>query len=198
MVMDGVLENLERYRVILASASPRRRGLLALLGVNFDVRPIEGLEETYPDGLSPLEVAPYLSRQKAAACRETLKSGELAITADTVVVCEGEVLGKPSDAADARRMLGLLSGRSHKVVSGVAVTTAERTESTSAVTTVHFAPLTAGEIDAYIDRCRPFDKAGAYGIQEWIGAIGITGIEGSFYNVMGLPLHRLYTLLRRF
>lgn len=198
MVMKNVLDNLNRYRVILGSASPRRRELLAILGVEFEVRPLKGLDETYPASLPPLEVAPYLALQKATHCRNILAADELVITADTVVVCDDKVLGKPHDAEQAAAMLRMLSGRSHTVVTGIAVSTATRTESATAHTTVHFAPLSEEEIAQYITLYRPFDKAGAYGIQEWIGAIGITGIEGSFYNVMGLPLHRLYTLMRRF
>lgn len=196
--MKSVLDNLNSYRVILGSASPRRRELLAMLGIYFEVRPLKGLDESYPDSLPPLEVAHYLAKQKAEACQKLLAPGELVITADTVVVCDNEVLGKPHDEADASRMLHKLSGRSHTVATGIAVTTSQKSESDVALTTVSFAPLSVEEIEQYITLCHPLDKAGAYGIQEWIGAIGVTGIDGSFYNVMGLPLHKLYTLLRRF
>jgi len=187
------------YRIILASGSPRRRELLAMLGVEFTVATSIDIVESYPESLPAAEVAPFLSRLKADAYRRRIGEGELMITADTVVISsEGEVMGKPSSEEDARKMLHALSGRTHKVITGVCVFTKERIEQISAVTEVEFARLTDDEIDSYVAVCRPLDKAGAYGIQEWIGAIGVKEIRGSFYNVMGLPLHRLYTLLKSF
>ncbi len=185
-------------KIILASASPRRRELLASLGVDFRVASGREVNEVYPEDMSAEEVAPYLSRLKAEAYRTDLAADELLITADTVVILDGIVLGKPADLDDARRMLRSLSGRTHKVITGVTVADSERMETIAAVTSVTFADLSDDEINYYVERYRPLDKAGAYGIQEWIGCIGVREIDGSYYNVMGLPLHRLYTLLRDF
>ena len=188
------LSGLGRYRVILASGSPRRRELLSMLGVDFEVIPAPVDNEDYPPSLPAEEIAEYLAVKKSEACR--FGSDALVITADTLVIAGDRVLGKPENAAHAREMLGILSGNTHKVVTGVAVSTAQGMRSFRAVTEVTFAPLTAQETEWYISSCRPFDKAGSYGIQEWIGCIGVTSINGSYYNVMGLPLHRLYTLLK--
>lgn len=193
----SVLDNISGFNVKLGSGSPRRRELLAMLGIPFEVASLGDVDESYPADMDPLEVPHFLALKKAEACRAVMGPGDLFITADTVVVCQGQVLGKPHDCDDARRMLHMLSDRRHTVVTGVAVTTLELTVSDRALTEVEFAPLTDAEIDEYVDRYRPLDKAGAYGIQEWIGAIGIKGISGSFYNVMGLPMHLLYTLLRK-
>ena len=190
------LDNLRGYDVILASGSPRRRELLAMLDVDFRVDTSHSVDETVPEGLPVEEVAPYLSRLKAMAYPLTEGDGKLVITADTVVIIDGKVLGKPVDEADARSMLMELQGRTQKVVTGVTVRTAEDMTTFSAESEVEFAPLTKEEIAYYVDRYRPLDKAGAYGIQEWIGAAGIKGINGSFYNVMGLPVQRLYSLLK--
>lgn len=192
------LENLDRFRVVLASASPRRSELLSVLGVKFEVRPLSGVDESFPADLPPREVPLHIARKKSAAAMELIADDELVITADTVVIVGGKVLGKPSDPEEARLMLGELSGKTHTVVTGVSVCGAGRQETAAAFTDVTFAALTYEEIDFYIERYRPFDKAGAYGIQEWIGCVGVRNIDGSFYNVMGLPLHLLYTLLRRF
>jgi len=190
-----LLDLLKRYKVVLASNSPRRRELLADLGIDFEVRTINGIDESYPAQLPVLEIAEYISRKKAEAYRAEMASDELIITADTVVVLGNEVLGKPHDADDARRMLRALSGKTHKVVTGVTIVTEGAMRSFSAVTDVEFAPLSDEDIDYYVDNYRPLDKAGAYGIQEWIGCMGVRHISGSFYNVMGLPLHRLYNEL---
>ena len=184
------------YRWILGSQSPRRKELLATLGHPFEIRTIEGHSESYPETLPLEEVPRYLSQLKAEQLRPTLQDDELLITADTVVLLDGQLLGKPHDLDDARRMLRLLSGRPHEVVSGVSLTTAEWQRSFDSHTRVTFAPLTDSEIDHYVTHYRPLDKAGAYGIQEWIGYIGVSHIEGSFYNVMGLPVQRLYRELR--
>lgn len=197
-VMMGPLDNLERFRIVLASASPRRKELLSMLGVDFTVRPLKGVDERYPSTLDAKDVPGFLARLKSDAAARSIAPDELVITADTVVIADGEVLGKPHDAADARRMLERLSGRTHTVITGVAVTAHNRREVASAFTEVEFAELSPAEIDYYIGHYRPFDKAGAYGIQEWIGCIAVKHISGSFYNVMGLPLHLLYTMLRRF
>lgn len=192
------LSNLNGRRILLASASPRRRELLAMLDVEFmRPDPVE-VDESYPASLPLDEVPLYLSRLKAQAYMPTLTPDDVLITADTVVIVDNQVLGKPVDSDDARRMLSMLSGRTHRVVTGVAVTDTVHQQSFTACTEVEFAPLTDSEIDYYVNRFHPLDKAGAYGIQEWIGVIGIKGIKGSFYNVMGLPIHRLYDVLRRF
>ena len=191
-----MLNNLEKYDVVLGSNSPRRRELLNDMGVTFRVEAIKGIDETYPASLPVEEIPVYLARIKADG--HPLQANELLITADTIVVLDETVLGKPAGEADAHRMLRALSGRDHRVISGVCVTTASRTESFSDTSIVRFAELTDEEIDYYIKHYRPFDKAGAYGIQEWIGNIGIWGISGDLYNVMGLPTRKLYQLLKTF
>ena len=189
------LENLNKYNIILASASPRRRQLLEQLGIDFTVKVIDGLDESYPAGLAWQEIPEYLSRKKAEGHSSLLTPSTMIITADTLVMLDGKPLGKPADAAEARLMLRNLSGRSHFVITGVTILTMEKSTSFSTTTEVFFDSLTDDEIDFYITRFKPIDKAGAYGIQEWIGAAGIRRIEGSYYNVMGLPLHSLYTAL---
>ncbi|MDE6494663.1 MAG: Maf family nucleotide pyrophosphatase [Duncaniella sp.] len=193
------LDNLSKYRIILASGSPRRRELMSLLDIDFEVNTSIDVDESH-DGISSREVAPFLSRVKADAYRALLTSGgnELVITADTVVILDDKVLGKPRDSREAVGMLSALSGRVHEVITGVTVMTAGKTVTFSATSKVEFAPLSTDEIEYYVNRFRPLDKAGAYGIQEWIGAAGIRGIDGSFYNVMGLPVHRLYDTLKEF
>lgn len=191
-----MLSNLEKYDVVLASGSPRRRELLSALGLKFRVEVREGISEALPAGMPVMQIAAHLSRVKADAYKPV--DNQLIITADTVVIEGGEVLGKPADEAEARRMLQRLSGKVHSVITGVTVTTRERTQTFSAQTQVEFDELTDEEITYYIDNYRPMDKAGAYGIQEWIGCVGVRSIQGSFYNVMGLPIQRLYTLLKTF
>ena len=193
-----MLSNLKKYHIILASKSPRRQELLRGMGVDFEIL-IKETPENYPEDLPLDEVPKYLSLQKSLAFNDVeLPADYLLITSDTVVICEDEILGKPKDREDAARMLRLLSGKTHHVVTGVTVRSAEKTESFSVRSNVTFAELDAEEIDYYIERCKPFDKAGAYGIQEWIGYVGISGLEGSFYNVMGLPTRRLYQVLKSF
>lgn len=192
------MENLAAYRIILGSNSPRRRELLAGLDLSFDVHVIPGLEENYPDSLQPQEIPVFLSKQKAEAYLSTLEDQVLLITADTIVWNETEVIGKPKDREDAIRMLRSLSGHEHQVVTGVCLTTTKKQETFSVVSSVRFASLTDEEIIYYVDKYKPFDKAGAYGIQEWIGYVGVESISGSFYNVMGLPVQRLYQELKRF
>lgn len=193
-----MLENLAAYRIILGSNSPRRRELLAGLDLSFDVHVIPGLEENYPDSLQPQEIPVFLSKQKAEAYLSTLEDQVLLITADTIVWNETEVIGKPKDREDAIRMLRSLSGHEHQVVTGVCLTTTKKQETFSVVSSVRFASLTDEEIIYYVDKYKPFDKAGAYGIQEWIGYVGVESISGSFYNVMGLPVQRLYQELKKF
>lgn len=190
------LENLDGYRVILASGSPRRRELLGLLDIDFTVDTSHSVDETVPEGMDACDVPVYLSRLKADAYPLEPGDDRLVIAADTVVILDGDVLGKPTDEADAITMLSRLSGRKQTVVTGVTVRTYDRSVTFSAVSGVEFAQLSLDEITYYVNRYRPLDKAGAYGIQEWIGAAAISGIEGSFYNVMGLPVHRLYDVLK--
>jgi len=183
------------YKIILASNSPRRRELLAGLGLAFEVRVLEGVDERYPASLPADDVAEYIAAEKAEAYRSVMQPDELLITADTVVICDGEVLGKPVDETDACRMLRQLSGKTHHVVTGVCLTTTTAQRRFSVTTEVTFKKLTDSEIHYYVDNYHPLDKAGAYGIQEWIGYIGCTGLRGSYYNVMGLPVQRIYTEL---
>ena len=193
-----MLTNLKKYHIILASKSPRRQELLRGMGVEFEILTKE-TPENYPADLPLDEVPKYLSLQKSLAFNDDeLPADYLLITSDTVVICEGEILGKPKDREDASRMLQLLSGKTHHVVTGVTVRSAEKTVSFAVRSNVTFAQLDAEEIDYYIEHCKPYDKAGAYGIQEWIGYVGISGLEGSFYNVMGLPTRKLYQCLKTF
>lgn len=186
------------YKLILASASPRRRELLAGLDVDFEVRVMAGIDESYPENL-PLEQIPlYISRKKSSVYQCSIADDELVITADTVVVCDGRILGKPSNADDAALMLRMLSGKRHQVVTGVTFATVRKTHSFTVTTDVWFSELTDTEIDYYIRQYKPFDKAGAYGIQEWIGYVGVERIEGSYFNVVGLPVQRLYRELTAF
>lgn len=187
-----------RYNIILASNSPRRRELLAGLGLDFTVSVKPDVSEGYPQGLSPEEIAKYIANEKADANTVGIGDNDLVITADTIVVAEGEILGKPKDEVDAKRMLRTLSGKTHQVITGVAISTANERKSFAVITDVSFRELLDSEIEHYVAHYRPLDKAGAYGIQEWIGYIGVTGIRGSYYNVMGLPVQRLYTELQSF
>lgn len=191
-------EKLKPYRLLLASQSPRRRELLTGCGLPYELAPKYGCEELYPAGLPAEEVPLYLSRLKSEAYPAPLLPHDILLTADTVVVADGEVLGKPHGRDDAAGMLRRLSGRSHTVISGVTLRTPERTHTFSARSSVWFRSLAEEEIDYYLDTCRPYDKAGSYGIQEWIGYAAIERIDGSFYNVMGLPVQRLYVELDHF
>lgn len=187
---------LDGKRLILASNSPRRKELLAGLGLEFEVRVMKGIDESYPDDLVGEDIPKYISMQKAKAYIPTLAPDEVLITSDTIVYVDGKVLGKPRDAADAYDMLRLLSGRTHEVITGVTIVESGREPRCFATTTlVTFKQLTDDEINYYITNYHPFDKAGAYGIQEWIGYIGVTSIEGSYFNVMGLPVQRVYESL---
>lgn len=194
---DMILDALNRYSVVLASKSPRRQELLKGMGVCF-VCMTKETPESYPE--MPFDQVPeYLSLQKSLAFSDAeLPENYLLITADTVVIAENEILGKPRDREDAIRMLQLLSDRTHHVVTGVTVRSRAKTETFSVTSQVTFARLDLEEMDYYVDSYRPYDKAGAYGIQEWIGYVGISGLEGSFYNVMGLPTRRLYQTLKGF
>ncbi|MDE6464173.1 MAG: Maf family nucleotide pyrophosphatase [Muribaculaceae bacterium] len=185
-------------KVLLASNSPRRRELLGMVLRRFEIARSKEVDETWPDGMAAAEVPVYLSKLKADAYKDDINDDELIITADTVVIDGGTILGKPRGRDEAIAMLRRLSGHTHTVVTGVSLTMSDRSESFAESTEVTFCPLSEQEIEQYVDLYRPFDKAGAYGIQEWIGAIGISGINGCYYNVMGLPLHALYMSLRRF
>ena len=195
---SGVWMVRRKYQIILASNSPRRKELLAGLGIPFEVRLIPDIDESFPDDLPPSEIPCYIARKKADAYRLNSKEGELIITADTVVVVDNKVINKPADREDAIRMLRLLSGRAHEVITGVVMTTSDKQVVFADHSIVDFAVLEDKEISYYVDTFRPFDKAGAYGIQEWIGFVGVQGIRGSFYNVMGLPVQRLYQELKQF
>lgn len=186
------------YHIILASNSPRRRELLSGLDLEYEVKVLPDIEEGYPEGLSMEEIPRYIAAEKAAAYKDIIADNDLIITADTVVVLGDEVLGKPTDLDDARRMLRELSGKTHQVITGVYLMTKEKERGFSVVTDVTFKELSDEEIDYYVEKYRPLDKAGAYGIQEWIGYIGVTGLNGSYFNVMGLPVQRIYNELLLF
>jgi len=192
-----MFQNLNKYHIVLASNSPRRRELLAGLGIDFEVRVLPGINEGYPATLPVTEIAQYIASKKAEAYREMMDESTLVITADTIVVVDDEVLGKPHDASEACGMLRKLSGRTHHVITGVCLTSARQQRQFSVMTRVTFKQLTDEEIHHYVTVYQPFDKAGAYGIQEWIGYIGVTALEGSYFNVMGLPVQRIYTELTR-
>ena len=221
---------MKNFRIILASNSPRRKELLAGLDIPFEVKVIQGIDESYPESLPAYDRAQYIAVKKAEAYRPLLDSAVghqesssdlhetsagienhelLILTADTVVIApsseeqndqegKGIILGKPKDAADASRMLEMLSGKTHHVVTGVCITSLEKQRQFSVVTEVTFKKLSKEEIDYYVEHYKPFDKAGAYGIQEWIGYIGCTSLKGSYFNVMGLPVQRIYEELKKF
>ena len=187
-----MLDNLEKYKVILASGSPRRRELMAGLGVNYEVRILPDVDESYPETLQGADIPLYIAKEKADAYVAMMQPGELMITADTIVWLDGKVLGKPQDKEDALQMLRTMSGRTHEVFTGVCITTTDWQRSFTAQTEVRFATLSEDEIIYYVDNFKPMDKAGAYGVQEWIGFIGVENISGSYYNIMGLPVQKLY------
>ena len=192
-----MLDNLKKYRIILASNSPRRKELLAGLGVDYEVRTLPDVDESYPEKLQGADIPLFISKIKADAYKTLLQPDELMITADTIVWMDGMVLGKPRNRFGAIEMLRQLSGHTHQVFTGVTITTATRQHSFSVGTEVRFANLTDEEIVYYVDTYQPMDKAGAYGVQEWIGYIGMENIEGSYFNVMGLPVQRLYNELKK-
>lgn len=193
-----MFDNLKKYNIVLASNSPRRKELLQRMGVNFKVRTLFGIDESYPDSLRGEDIVRYISRNKAQAYRSSMAPNELLITADTIVYVEGEVMGKPKTAEQAKEMLHKLSGKSHQVITGVTIVTADRTEDFGVTSQVKFAEITDEEINFYVDNYLPFDKAGAYGIQEWIGIVAVEEIKGSYFNVVGLPVQRLYQKLKTF
>jgi septum formation protein len=186
------------HKIILASNSSRRKELLKGLDIDFEVRVIPDIDESYPEATPPVEIPCFIARKKAEAYRLSISPGELIITADTVVVLDHQIIEKPADKEGAIRMIKRLSGRKHQVITAVVLMTIDKRREFSVTSTVDFTQLTDDEIVYYVDKYKPFDKAGAYGIQEWIGYIGVRGIEGSFYNVMGLPVQRLYRELNKF
>lgn len=192
-----MLDNLKKYKVVLASNSPRRKELLGGLGIGYEVKTMPDIDESYPDGLCMEEVPVYIARSKADAYRPLMQPDELIITADTIVWLDGVVMGKPKDEEEARDMLRRLSGQTHQVVTGVCLTIIDRQQSFATVTDVTFDRLTEEEITHYVSSYQPMDKAGAYGIQEWIGYVGVRSIKGSYFNVVGLPIQRLYQELKR-
>ena len=192
-----MLENLNKCKIILASNSPRRKELLSGLGVDYEVKTLPDVDESYPDGLSGEEIAKHIARGKAEAYRSLIQADELVITADTIVWLDGTVMGKPKDEEEAKDMLMRLSGKTHQVITGVCLTTVSTQKTFATVTDVTFATLTDEEVDYYVARYQPMDKAGSYGVQEWIGFVGVENLSGSYFNVMGLPIQRLYTELKK-
>lgn len=192
-----MLENLSHYDILLASNSPRRRELLAGLGIQYQIVSLPEIDETYPPSLQGSEIPQFISRQKADAYKSMMTPHTLLITADTIVWLNGKVYGKPTDDNDARKMLRELSGNTHIVITGVTITTTNFQRVFAVESEVTFDNLSDEEIDYYVENYKPLDKAGAYGIQEWIGYIGVTGLKGSYFNVMGLPIQRLYNELKQ-
>lgn len=192
-----MLDNLKKYKIILASNSPRRKELMSGLGVDYIVRTLPDVDESYPSTLVGAEIPKYIACEKADAYRTMIQPGELLITADTIVWLDGQVLGKPQGKEGAIEMLRTLSGKSHQVFTGVCLTTTEWQKSFTAASDVTFDVLTEDEIQYYVELYQPMDKAGSYGVQEWIGYIGVKSISGSFYNIMGLPIQKLYGELKQ-
>lgn len=193
-----MLENLNKYKIVLASGSPRRKELLAGLELNYEVRLISNIDESYPEGLSMEEIPVFISGKKADAYVPTMADDEMIITADTIVWHNGKVLGKPANVDEAYEMVRSLAGSTHFVVTGVTILTKKKRHSFASVSEVTFDSLTDEEIGYYVEKYKPLDKAGAYGIQELIGYIGVSSINGSYFNVMGLPVQRLYKELKNF
>ena len=193
-----MFDHLKKYKIVLASNSPRRKELLAGLDFDFEVRTLPNVDESYPDSIDSLEIPLFIARSKAEAYKPSMADDELLITADTIVWTFDGVMGKPESREDAFRMLRALSDHVHQVITGVCIVTKEKSVGFSVESAVCFAKLTADEINYYLDKYKPYDKAGGYGIQEWIGYVGVEAINGSFYNVMGLPVQKLYQELKNF
>ncbi|MFA6582408.1 MAG: Maf-like protein [Paludibacter sp.] len=191
-----MLSNLKDFQIILASQSPRRQELLSGLNIPFEVESID-IEESYPEELVGVDIPMYLAEKKANAYADRMNEHTLLITADTIVWHEGRVFSKPIDKSNATYMLKSLSGKTHQVITGVCICTLNRRKIFHVISEVRFTSLTDEEIEYYLENYQPYDKAGAYGVQEWIGFIGVEYIEGSYYNVMGLPIQRLYNELKR-
>lgn len=192
-----ILKNLEKYKIILGSKSPRRQNLLKGIGLDFTVKIIDDIDETYPEHLTKEEIPVYLAKLKAGFYKNVIDEKTLLITADTIVWINNRVLGKPVDKNDAIKILKELSGTMHQVITGVCIKTKEKEVTFHSISDVYFAKLTLEEIEYYIDNYKPYDKAGSYGVQEFIGYIGVDKIEGSYFNVMGLPIHKLYEELKK-
>lgn len=195
--MLNMLDNLKDKQIILASKSPRRQELLKGLDINFEIQ-TKDVDESYPATMTPEEVPAFLAEKKAAAFEDQLGENTIIITSDTIVIQEGTILEKPQSIEDGKRMIGQLADNKHVVVTGVCIQSQSKKEVFSDHTQVHFMPLTEAEIDYYMNKYEPFDKAGSYGVQEWIGYVGIEKLEGSYYNVMGLPVHKVYEALKGF
>lgn len=191
-------ENLKKYNIILASNSPRRRELLSNLGLDFTVRTLKGIDESYPEDLQGKEVALHIVEKKSAAYRNLMAKNDLIITADTIVCVDNEVMGKPKDTVEAHNMLKKLSGKTHEVITAVGIASNEKYHQFAVTTKVRFAQLSDEIISYYVEHYQPYDKAGAYGIQEWIGYVGVESVDGSFFNVIGLPVQRVYSELQKF
>ena len=190
--------DLSKYHVILASNSPRRKELLSGLDINYEIKTLPDIDESYPDNLQGDDIAIHIAKEKADAYSDYMKSDTLLITADTIVLLDGKVYGKPVDEEDAKQMLRDLSGKTHLVITGVCVSTKEKQKTFAVSSEVRFANLEEGEIQFYVSKYKPLDKAGAYGVQEWIGYIAVEYISGSYFNIMGLPIQRLYQELKNF
>lgn len=186
------------YNIILASNSPRRKELLSGLDLEYEVKVLPDVDETYPESLEKEKVAEYISVKKAEAYSPYLKDKTLLITADTIVLLDGMIYGKPVDEDEARQMLRDLSGKTHRVITAVSLTTKDKQKTFSVFSEVRFAKLDDTEIDYYVSKYKPLDKAGAYGVQEWIGYVAVEYISGSYFNIMGLPVQRLYQELKKF
>ena len=186
------------YKVLLASNSPRRKELLQGIDIDFEIKVLPDIDESYPATLPVEEVAEFIAEKKASSYTNNLKEDELLITADSVVILDGAIFGKPNNKEEANAMLTALSGKAHRVISGVCLATLEKQVSFSVTSEVLFSELCSEEIEYYINRYSPFDKAGSYGIQEWIGYIGVEHLSGSYFNIMGLPIQRLYRELKNF
>ncbi|MDR0421066.1 MAG: Maf family nucleotide pyrophosphatase [Prevotellaceae bacterium] len=193
-----LINTLKKYNIILASQSPRRAELMRGLGLNFIQTKLSNTDESYPKGLNKNEIPIYVAQKKSDAYSQKLNDNDILITVDTIVLCNGEVFGKPKDRNDAFNMLKILSNNTHEVISGVYMRSTAKTRSFSVISTVRFKNFTDDEINFYIDTYQPYDKAGSYGIQEWIGFVGLLKIEGSYFNVMGLPTQNLYAELKMF
>lgn len=190
--------NLSRYNIILASNSPRRKELLSGLNIPYEIKTLPDIDESYPDSLTGEDIAIYIAKEKANAYLDQLDENTLLITADTIVLLDGKVYGKPSDETDAKQMLRDLSGKTHQVITGVCITTKNKQVSFGVSSEVRFSKLDDDEIGYYVSNYKPFDKAGAYGVQEWIGYVAVEYISGSYFNIMGLPIQRLYRELKKF
>lgn len=190
--------NLSRYNIILASNSPRRKELLSGLNIPYEIKTLPDIDESYPDSLAGEDIAIYIAKEKANAYLDQLDDKTLLMTADTIVLLDGKVYGKPSDETDAKQMLRDLSGKTHQVITGVCITTKDKQVSFGVSSEVRFSKLDDDEIEYYVSNYKPFDKAGAYGVQEWIGYVAVEYISGSYFNIMGLPIQRLYRELKKF